>query len=239
MKRMMVIVAAAASSVLLASCVVPYQKNAEPPKTITVHGKGTATAVANVASITFTVVTQEWIAKTATDSNAVITKQVYEAIKGAGVGADDISTSDINIYRQDTYANGRSFPGRYRVSNNIVVRIRNVNKASEVIDAAVAAGANEISGLTFSIGDRTAMLREARTKAIKDAEETAALLAGASGCKIGEVMMIREGDGMGDSPLRGTAGTVNEMAKADIAATPVKAGEVTVTSSVTVMYLLQ
>lgn len=225
-----------------ASCMVPYKYNAperEESKTITVHGTGRVTGRADIASITFSVVTQEWVAKTASDSNAVITAKVCDAIKDAGVSASDIDTTAINIYRQDTYANGRSFPGRYRLTNNIVVRLRNVDKVSSVVDAAVAAGATGLSGLTFSIGDTSDLLREARTLAIKDASETAALLAGASGCKIGDAIMISEGD---DSNVIGpkSAISIEETAPSGSATSaPVSPQDVLVTAGVTVTYLLQ
>lgn len=238
MKRVFFSAVTAAASLTLASCVLPYQKQSEEvKKTITVHGTGVVTSHANIANITFSVVTQEWVAKVASESNAAISRQVYEAIKGAGVGADDITTSDINIYRQDTFANGRTFAGRYRVSNNIRVRIRNVEKVSAVVDAAVAAGATEMSGLTFDIGDTSLLLREARTKAVKDAQDTASLLAGASGCKIGDVITIREGDIPPSNTLRRGIG---ENTVADTAAgTPIKEGDVSITSNVSVTYMLQ
>lgn len=238
MKR---ILGGAAAALMLSSCVLQYPKikqAEERPKTITVHGRGSAAAKADAASITFSVVTQEWIAKVASENNAAIAAKVYDAIKENGVSANDINTSDINIYRQDTYSNGRLFPGRYRVSNNIAVRIRNVSKVSAIVDAAVAAGATEMSGLKFSAGDTSDLLREARTKAMKDAEATAALLAGASGHKIGEAIMISEGDA---PPMQsGQTFSAAAGAMADTASsTPVSAGEMSVNATVTVTYMME
>lgn len=230
----------AISALMLSSCVLPYKtQEREMPKTITVHGSGVVTGSADIASINFSVITQEWVAKTASESNAEITRRVYDAVKGAGVSVSDIDTSDINIYRQDTYANGRTLPGRYRVSDNIVVKIRNVDKASAVIDAAVAAGASAMSGLSFSIGDTSSLLREARTKAIQDASETAALLAGASGCKIGDAIMIQEDDVPGIVRQKGEFAMKEAVMLDSAPSTPVSPHEVSVTAGVTVTYLLQ
>lgn len=236
MKRTLMVASAVAALAMITSCVLPYKaQEREEKKTITVHGKGVVTRRADMAQITFSVVTQEWIAKTATESNAVITSRVYDAIKGAGVSAADIDTEDISLYRQDTYANGRSFPGRYRVSNNINVKIRDVTKASAIIDVAVAAGATEMSALSFGIGDTSSLLREARTKAIQDAGESAALLAGASGCKIGDAIMINEDNGGSGQGVYSSKNIAFDAA----APTPISVREVQVTSNVTVTYLLQ
>lgn len=241
MRRLLFAAAVFSASIfMLPSCMVQYPKQQQQmQKTITVHGTGKVTAKPDTASITFSVVTQEWVAKAASEANAVLARKVYDAIKENGVSAADIDTSDINIYRQDTYSNGRSFPGRYRVSNNIVCRIKNVSKVSAVIDAAVAAGATEMSGLSFSISDTSSLLREARTKAMQDAQETAALLAGASGCKIGEAVMIQEGDAEEPArPFRTFAAQGASMADTAVS-TPVNAGDVTLSTVVTVTYILQ
>lgn len=212
-------------------------RRAEPRRAITTRGAASVSAKPDMARITLSVVTQEWVAKTATESNAVTMDKVFSAVKACGVSEEDISTQGFNIHRQDTYSNGRSYPGRYRVSNSLCVSIRNIDMASAVIDAAVAAGANEMSSLSFSLSDKSALLRQARTMAMQNAQDTAALLAGASGCKLGEVLDIKEG---GAAAPAFSARANSAMMMADSAAsTPISAGQISVEAEVTVTYALE
>jgi uncharacterized protein len=218
------------------SCAI--NKPAETPRTITVSGTGTVNAEPNQASIVVSVVTQEWVAKTAADENAAAMTKVRDAIIAAGIKAGDITTTDYNISRQDTWANGRSWPGRYQVRNSLTIVIHDTSLASTVIDTAVAAGANELTSLTFSVSDSAALVRQARTLAVQQAQDAASLLAGASGCKIGQALSIQENNNSG-------ARTMNRMYKTEAAfgaadtATPVSEGKIEVSSTVTITYTLQ
>ena len=109
----------------------------------------------------------------------------------------------------------------------------------KVIDAAVKnnTGANGVTSFEYLVSDKATALREARTLAIKNAQDAAALLAGASGCKVNSVLEIRED--------YTSAGRSNDMMfkavsmdAAGALPTPILEGNVTITSNVTVKYEL-
>ena len=161
--------------------------------------------------------------------------RVQEAVIAAGVSASNITTTNYNISRQDTWQNGRQIPGRYQVRNSMKIVVHNTELASPVIDTAIAAGANELTSLTFSVKDDAALVRQARTLAVQDAQDTASLLAGASGCKIGQVVSIQE-----NYDTYGAMNRVSNTAFAKLdAATPVSAGNIEVSASVAITYALQ
>lgn len=221
---------------MLFSCTV--NKPAEAPRTITVNGTGTVSAEPDQASIIVSVVTQEWVAKQAADENAAAMTKVRDAVIAAGIRADDITTTDYSIARQDTWSNGRSWPGKYQVRNSLNITIKNTSLASTVIDTAVAAGANELTSLSFSVADTSSLVRQARMLAVQQAQDAASLLAGASGCKIGQVVSISENNNSGARLLSKTFKAEAAMAVAD-ASTPVSAGKIEVSSNVTITYALQ
>ena len=95
--------AVSAACLLLLSCSV--NKPAEQVRSITVNGSGTASADPDQASFSVSVTTQEWVAKTASDENAVIMTKVHDALASAGVKAEDLSTSGYSIVRNDTWSN--------------------------------------------------------------------------------------------------------------------------------------
>ena len=106
--------------------------------------------------------------------------------------------------------------------------------AWEVIDAAISAGANELSSLNFTVSDSSGYMEEARRLAVEQAYEKASVLAEASGAKLGRVMQISEQSYT--QPLYKSNMMVT--AEAD-AATPVQAGKQDITVSVNVLYELK
>ena len=236
MKRFIKIIIAAI--VLFSSLSCSIVKKAEASsRTITVTGRGVAEAEPDKASVVVSVVTQEWIAKTAADRNAEIMTRVRDALVASGVNANDITTTNYSIYRQESWEGGRQSIGRYRVRNGINIVVHNTALVSDVIDTAISAGASELTSLTFTVTvtDDTALVREARMLAVRQAQETASLLAGAAGCKIGEAITIIE---------KSDAGAVGIMNYAPAAmsteiAAPISSGKIEVSSTVTITYALQ
>jgi uncharacterized protein YggE len=122
--------------------------------------------------------------------------------------------------------------GFYSATNNVEVTIRNLNLAGKVLSAATNAGANQLYGVRFEIEDASPLQAEARKKAVEDAHARAERLAQLAGVKLGPAVSISEVDGGGSGPVPMFA-----MAKMDSAA-PVERGELTVTSTVQIVYAL-
>ena len=114
--------------------------------------------------------------------------------------------------------------------------VHNTALVSDVIDTAISAGASELTSLTFTVTDDTALVREARTLAVRQAQETASLLAGAAGCKIGEAITIIEKSDAGDVS---TGYYDAPAAMSSGATTTISSGKIEVSSTVTITYTLQ
>ena len=118
-------------------------------------------------------------------ANAARMNAVFAALKRAGIADKDIQTSNLSlspIYteRVQVTANGNTqdIAPRiigYTANNSVAVRQRKLSEVGRVIDALVAAGANEISGPDFGVDQPEAALDEARTAAMKAARARAAL----------------------------------------------------------------
>lgn len=235
MKQFIKIIIAALVLFSSLSCSL-VKKTEDHSRTITVTGRGVAEAEPDKASVVVSVVTQEWVAKTAADRNSEIMTRVRDALVASGVSANDITTTNYSIYRQESWDGGRLSIGRYRVRNEMKIVIHNTALASDVVDTAISAGASELISLTFTVADDTALVREARTKAVRQAQETASLLAGASGCKIGEALTItEERDAGGINTRYYDAAAVSSGG----IATPISSGKIEVSSIVTITYALQ
>ena len=229
-KKITTLIIAAGVILLSSSCTV--NKPEEKVRTITVSGTGVVTLPADQLTVRFLVRTSEWNVNFARDKNAETTTKVIEKIKEAGVLEGDITTVDYRI-SQD---NSNSYPGKYTVINYVQVLIRDINNAGNVIDNAVANGANGLTSFSYSATDNPNAIREARTLAVQNAQDAAALIAGASGCKVNEVLDIQEGY----NPSSYTRATNSGMLKAAGSSytTPIEAGNVEVSSTVTITFSL-
>ncbi|MDY2841003.1 MAG: SIMPL domain-containing protein [Treponema sp.] len=209
----------------LVSCTI--NKPAATVKKITVSGTGSVSVQPDLLTMQFLVRTAGQTVAYASERNALLTTGVINAINEAGVDLSDITTVKYSI-TPETPNNASS---RYIVTNTISVIIRNEEINSKVIDAAVRNGANGLTSFEYVVTDKTSALRQARTLAIQNAQDAASLLAGASGCKIGEVLEITEN--------YVSSGNTEMYSLAKTASTPIKEGNVSVNSSVTVTFALE
>ncbi len=161
-------------------------------KTITVTGDGSVTTVPDRAGFYFTVDTRASTAKAALAQNADAAAAVVAAVKNAGVGAADIQTSQVSLSPQTNPA-GTDIVG-YAASNTISVTT-GIAKAGSIVDAAVGAGADGVSGPSLSRSDQDAQYRDALKKAVANAHDKAQALADAGGLSLGGVQTIVEGAG--------------------------------------------
>ena len=224
-------------TVLFSSCMIARPSKEEAPvRSVTVSGSGSVTVKPDMVSLKFVVRNTGWNCPQVAEKNAVNTTNTINAIKEAGISESDISTYDYSI----TQDNSHAYPGEYTARNTIAVIIRNIDITGSVIDAAVKSntGANGITSFEYLCSDKTTALREARTLAIKNAQDAASLLAGASGCKVNSVLEIRED--------YTSVGRANDMlykfavaeASEGGTRTPIVEGNITITSNVTVKYEL-
>ncbi len=123
-------------------------------------------------------------------------EKVIAALKKAGAKSDEIQTSNFSIYPQFEYVeNRRPRIIGYQVVNNVTVIRESTADAGKLLQAAVDAGVNQASGLTFFVADETRARQEGLRKAFADAKAKAETLASAAGRSVGRAVAITEGSG--------------------------------------------
>jgi len=132
-------------------------------KTITVTGTATSSEKPDLLVVNFGVEIQNKTAKDALDSNSASMNQIIAAIKSVGIKASEISTANFNIYpvyegyeEPLTKRWTQELVG-YRVSNTVTVKTTTLNSAAEIIDGAVAAGANRVDSVYFTLSPELQM----------------------------------------------------------------------------------
>jgi len=196
-----------------------------PAKTITVTGNGSVTVVPDQAGFDFTVDTRATTAQAALAQNAAAAAAVAAAIKNAGIDPAAIQTSQVSLSPQ-TNDDGTQILG-YAASNTVSVTTT-IAKAGSVVDAAVGAGADGVSGPSLSRSDQDAQYATALKMAVANAGDKAKALAAAGGLTLGGVQTIVEGAGQIPMPL---------AQKADVTAgVAIEPGTQTIDATVTVTY---
>ncbi|HEX4525209.1 MAG TPA: SIMPL domain-containing protein [Gaiellaceae bacterium] len=194
-----------------------------PPDTVTTTGHGVVTVVPDEASVTAGVHTQAASASEALSQNAKLMNAVVAAMKAAG--GSDLQTQQVSLYPQ---TNEQGQVTGY-VADNSVSATAKIAAAGALVDAAVAAGANTVSGPSLSASGRDARYRDALGKAVEDARAKAEALAKAGGFGVGQVSSVTEESASAPVPVFQAA-----VAKSD--ATPIEPGTQDVTADVTVTF---
>jgi len=210
--------------------------NSEPQKnTLTVSGSATVTARPDQATITVGLVTQASTASDALSQNSLIMNEVISSLLGMGVPEDKIKTSGFSVYPiYSEYKEGEiSRIVAYRVSNMVSATTDKLEIVGQLIDKAVAAGANQVNGVYFSLSEdgMKSLRNQVIVKAVADAREKADLIASSLDVKILGVSTVTE-QGSIYPPIayRGA-----ELANAG---TPIQPGTLDVTYSVQVVYVI-
>jgi uncharacterized protein len=216
--------------------------------TISVSGEGEVFAVPDMA--TFSVTVQEE-AKEVQDAQETATEKANEIIaflEDEGVEEKDIKTTNYNVYPQYDYirsvcSEGLCPPGRqelrgFEVSQTLTVKVRDTEKAGDLLSGVGSRGASKVSGLSFTIDDEDALNSEARAMAIEDAQTKATELARQLGVSLVRVVGFYENDYGYPAPYAYGLGGDVAVARAESAsvAPQIPVGENKIVSNVSVTY---
>jgi uncharacterized protein YggE len=163
------------------------------------------------------------------DANAKAMVKVIQALKDAGVASKDLQTEFVSVNPRYDDA-GQAITG-YSASNSVSAVVRGLSDVGDVIDAAVAAGANNVSGPSLARDDQAKLYRDALEDAVADAREKATALAKAAGVSLGKVRSLSESQ-QSVGPL------VYSAALAKDAGTPIEPGTAEITASVRVVFAI-
>ena len=183
---------------------------------ITVVGTGSVKSVPDVSEWSFGVHSEAETAEAALRASSVETRRLLDALKGAGVARDDLRTQQISLWPD---MRERGDVVGYTASNSVQATVRGMAKAGAIVDAAVAAGANEVWGPSFRVSDARDQFEEAAAAAYDDARRKAESLAEKAGVSLGRPVAITETSG---GNVYGIDSGSAELARADAPIEPGK-----------------
>src|SRR6185437_10668655 len=147
-----------------------------------------------------------------------------------GVSSRDIQTTSLSLQPQyDPNKTGGARLIGFQANNQVTIKVRDIGQLPNILDRAISAGANEMSGIEFVVSEQSKLLDKARAEAIADARRKAELYANAAGMKVGRVMTISE---------EGTVPPPRTFQAVRAGAAAIAPGEQTLRAVVTVSYEL-
>jgi uncharacterized protein YggE len=204
---------------------------ADPPVgTLSVLGSGSVATVPDTARLSAGVTTHGANAAEAMAANADAMQKVIAALKRAGVASKDLQTEFVSV--NPRYDDGGQAITGYSATNSVSAVVRGLSDVGDVIDAAVAAGANNVNGPSLSRDDQDKLYRDALEKAVANAREKATALARAAGVSLGKIRSLSE------SPESAGPLMYEAFSQRADAGTPIEPGTAEITASVRVVFAI-
>ena len=209
---------------------------AQDTSRLTVTGTASVRVAADRVRVQVAVETEAATAEAASRDNAATMNRVLDRVRPAAGSDARIETTGYQLSPRYRQAPDREQPPEiagYRAVNQVVVVLTDVDRTGRVLDAALEAGANRVTGLSFFASDTEA----ARLDALRQATERARAEADAVAMALGLVIHSAEN-------IQTSSGGVGPMFRGAMAEsfqamdTPVEAGSQSVEASVTITYRL-
>src|SRR5687767_1277167 len=226
----------------LSAQVVPApgaQQQIVVPPSVVVTGRGEAFGKPDRAVVRLGVIAQAQKASDAQQQVNRQAKQVQEKLLEVGIWEHAMQTVGLTL--SPVYEHNEQRPGHveqrivgYQATNTIQVQLEEMDKIGPIVDAALAAGANQLEGIWFELKDDAVQRREAIKKAVAEAREKAGAIEAATGTQLSGIIEIVEGGVDVVRPMM--MQRLAEFAAAD--ATPIQPGQVRVEATVSIRYRL-
>lgn len=222
-------------------------KEVYPQSTIMVNGSGEAYAIPDIATFNFTVTE---LGNTVSDAQEKLDQKInssLSAVREAGVEDRDIKTTNYNVYPKYEWEQiycittpcpaGKNVLKGYEVSQTVSVKVRDTEKAADLVTKVGAANVSNISGLEFTVDDREKYVAEAREQAIKEAKEKAKVLAKQLGVRLGDIIYYNDSS---DYPMpyyaEGMGGDMMKVSAVAPARAELPKGESKIVANISITY---
>jgi uncharacterized protein len=196
---------------------------------ITVTGTGTTYGEPDMAIVDLGVDTVDadiTVASTKTDEVVTALMAAFEKL---GIDRKDVRTTYFNIYRETPYSSdGTPTDPVYHVQNLISITVRDINQVGQLVTNSIAAGANVVNSVQYTLSNPNGLAKEARELAMKDALAKSQELATLSRVELGDIVMITDSSYAIPTPM--------PAYDARVSATPIAAGQLAVNVTLSVRF---
>ena len=244
MKRLLTI--AQLMSVVLAVATVLHAQenrttatdNAKRQTRITVGGDAIVQAQPDTAILTVSVVTQGRRALDAQQENATKTDAVVRALKAAAGTSAEVKTSGYSLQPMRVYRENQppTITG-YEARNSVTVTTSDLTKLGNLIDTVAQAGANDVTGISFTLRQDRPARDRALQEATREAINKAQVMAQALGGRVVGIAEVQE-EGFIRPPQPVYQAEAFKTMRGDVA-TPIEIGSLDISSRVQLVAIVE
>lgn len=221
---------------------LPVHAQAPPPapqeSMVAVAGEGVAQATPDRAWITVSAESRAPSPREAQRRTSELMRPVLDSLRRARVPDDAVRTTGYDLQQEFDFTNGKRVPRGYVARNSIEVRVDDVGRVGELLEAAVKEGATSVTGLRFDVKDEGKLEREAVTRAVQNARLKAEAAAAGAGRSLDRLVRIDE-NGAVRPPVPMPFARAVVAADAGGGAPPISVGQIEIRAQVTVTYSLK
>jgi uncharacterized protein YggE len=200
------------------------------PPQIVATGTGEVQLPPDRATVVLGVQSRAATVAQATTDNSRRQRAILDTLRALGLGSDQLSTVNFSVSPEMQYApNQPPKVTGYVVTNTVRASLRRLEDVGRTIDAALAKGANDISGIEFTSSRADSARRAAISEAVAHARADAEVMAKAAGGSLGQLLELTSGV----EPIRPFEATMARARVAAAAPTPIEPGQLTVSATVT------
>jgi hypothetical protein len=198
---------------------------------VVVSGDSIVQAQPDTAILTIAVVTQAKRAIDAQQENASRSDAVVRAVKAAAGTGAEVKTSGYSLQPQRVYRENQppTISG-FEARNSVIVVLSDLTKVGPLIDVAAQAGANDVSGISFTLRKDRPARDQALTEATREAMSKAQVIAQALGGRVLRVVEVQEEGTARPMPIY--SADYGREVKLAAVQTPIEVGTLDITSRV-------
>lgn len=202
----------------------------------TTTGEGKAVAIPDIASLSIGITQNATTVSEAQKKINEVSKKITYSVKDIGIEEKYIKTTNYSVYPDYNYTLSRTITG-YKATQNMEIKIKDIQKINQVIDTATSNGANIIGNVNFTFSDqlKAELEEKARKEAIDSAKKKAESLAKVSGIKLRKLINVVESDNPPVRVFTNGLGGARAIEEAEDV-TNITPGEGTVSISITLYY---
>jgi uncharacterized protein YggE len=179
------------------------QEPAQPQNNVVVTvGEATIRRAPDRAFVTVAVETRARSPRDAQRLNAEAMTAVQQRLTQARLAPDVLRTTGYDLQQEFDFVQGKRVPREFVARNGIEVRLDDIARTGEILDAVVQSGATSVSGIRFDLKDRDAAEREALRLAVADARARADAAASGAGRSVDRVLRVEDTREMAINPPR-------------------------------------
>ena len=199
-------------------------------RSVRVSGEAETRVAPDMATVSAEIVVESRTADDARSEANDVTARALSELEELGIASNDIDSTGLSIQPQYEWQKDqrRQLLRGYRVARQLKVRVTDLEQLGTILESLAEAGINRVQPPRLGLMDEEAVHQEVLAAAATNARDRAAVIAGALGAELGEVLAVSTENVHMPQPMYAQrAMAMDEAATSSSAAQTYQAGDLT------------